>query len=433
MNTITMSHQELSKFEVITKLIEKEITTSCASKKLNLSERQIKRLRKKVKKDGAKGLINLSRGKPSNRKTPDDIRENIEKFLKDKYPDFGPTFATEKLLENHQLVISKETVRLYMVGLGLRKIRGRKTNKEYRAWRPRKESYGEMQQFDGSYHHWFEDRGGEHCLLASIDDATGKITQATFSKNEGVTEVSKFWSEYVQRYGKPTSIYLDRYSTYKVNHASAVDNSELLTQFQAMTKRIGMILITAHSPEAKGRIERLYKTLQDRLVKDMRLLNLSTPEEGNKYLQEVFIPKFNATFSVLAEKAGDAHLKLSPTELENLPSIFSIQKTRVVSNDFCVRFENMWIQLEKIQPTLVCRKDVIVLERRLDDTLQVSLRGKYLNWKLLPERPAKLKEKITALSTAPLIRRTIPTKPAGNHPWRKSNFLFKRKFAIKGK
>lgn len=428
MKTINMTEQDEFRFEAINNLILGKIDVSRAMKMLDLSKRQVKRLRKRVREKGTEGIIHQGRGKKSNRKTPDDLREKTEKLLKEKYPDFGPKFAAEKLRDNHDIVHSKETVRMMMVNLGLRKVKHRKGNGEYRAWRPRKEHFGEMQQFDGSYHKWFEERGGEHCLLASIDDATGRITKAVFAKNEGVKEVSKFWKEYVEEHGKPVSVYLDKFSTYKVNHKNAVDNHELLTQFERMTKRIEIKLITAHSPEAKGRIERLFKTLQDRLVKEMRLLRINDQEEGNRFLKDIFIPAFNKQFGVIPSKEGDVHRPLSVLEKENLPSVFSVQNTRKVSNDFCIRYENQWIQLEKEQPTLVCRKDTVVIEKRIDDTIHLSLREKYLNFKMISRKPERSKEKITALVPAPLIRESMRRIPKKDHPWRKS-FFEKNAFA----
>ncbi len=423
-----MTEQDEFRFETINRLLQKEIDISYTVKALGLSKRQIKRIRMRVRKCGTEGVIHLGRGKTSNRKINEKIQTKIEKFLKEKYSDFGPKFAGEKLSEIHQISVSKETVRTMMIDLKLWKVKSRKTNSEYHAWRPRKEYYGEMEQFDGSYHLWFEDRSGEHCLLASIDDATGHITKAVFAKNEGVIEVSKFWKEYAEEHGKPVSVYLDKFSTYKVNHVNAVDNHELLTQFEQMTRRVGIKLITAHSPEAKGRIERLFKTLQDRLVKEMRLLSISNPEEANKYLKEVFLPKFNKQFGVVPTKEGNVHKQLSVSEKENILALFSIQKTRVVSNDFCIQYENRWIQLEREQTTMVCRKDTIVIENRIDGTLHLKLREKYLNFKILTERPQKLREKITALIPIPIIRESMQRKLKENHPW-KQNYFRKSEFA----
>lgn len=412
-----MTDKDLFRFETINKLIQKNIDIQYAMQTLNLGKRQIKRMRKRIREEGTEGIIHRGRGQPSNRTIVETVRMEATKLLKERYPDFGPTFASEKLLELHNLKLSKETVRTMLISLDLHKVKHRKRNGQYHAWRPRKEYFGEMEQFDGSYHHWFEDRSGEHCLLASIDDATGRITKAVFAQNEGVTAVSTFWKEYVEEHGVPQSIYLDKFSTYKVNHVHAVDNHELLTQFEQMVRRVGITLITAHSPEAKGRIERLFKTLQDRLVKEMRLLGISTPEEGNQFLKEVFIPRFNEQFSVVPVQEGDVHRVLSLSEKETLLAVFSVQKTRVISNDFCIQFENQWIQLDRMQLTLVCRRDTVVIEKRIDGTLQVKLRGVYLQFTLLSTRPEKLREKVTALVSAPLVR--VPHKPKADHPWRK--------------
>ena len=427
MKTIIMTDKDIFRFGVINDLNNNKLSMSQAKVILGLSGRQIKRIRKQVREEGTEGVIHKGRDKIGNRKIPTETREKMEELLTGTYTDFGPTFASEKLLDNHGITISKETVRSIMVEIGLRKVKPRKTNKEYRAWRPRKDHYGEMLQFDGSYHYWFEGRSGEHCLLASIDDATGQITKAVFAKNEGVTEVSKFWKEYAEELGKPVSIYLDKFSTYKVNHVNAVDNHELLTQFEKMTDRVGIELITAHSPQAKGRIERLFETLQDRLVKEMRLLGISTVEEANVYLRDIFLPAFNKKFGVVPTSDGDVHRQLSDTERDNLPSLFSIQHTRVVSNDFCVQYENQWFQLEREQPTTVCRKDTIVIEKRIDDTIHLKLRDKYLNFRILHERPQKLREKITALVPAPLIRVEMQRKVPVNHPWRSPMFRMAKK------
>lgn len=422
MKIITMTDKDTFRFGVINDLNNNKLSMSQVKVMLGLSGRQIKRIRKQVREEGTEGVIHKGRDKIGNRKTDEDTRAKMEELLTETYYDFGPTFASEKLLDNHGITISKESVRSMMIELGLRTVKQRKKNKEYHAWRPRKDHYGEMQQFDGSYHFWFEGRSGEHCLLASIDDATGQITKAVFAKNEGVTEVSKFWKEYTQELGKPVSIYLDKFSTYKVNHVNAVDNHELLTQFEKMTDRVGIELITAHSPEAKGRIERLFKTLQDRLVKEMRLLGISTPEEGNKYLKGDFLPSFNKKFGVVSSADGDVHRQLSDRERENLLSLFSIQNTRVVSNDFCVQYETQWFQLEKEQPTMVCRRDTIVIEKRIDGIIHLKLRDKYLNFIILHERPQKLRGKITALVPAPLIRVEMQRKVSVNHPWRRPIF-----------
>ena len=250
---ITLTMQELQRYEVAQKLIKKQISEKEARKLMRLkSVRQVRRIKQNVIRDGPKGIIHKNRGDRGNRRLKEEFRNQIIEIVKEKYHDFKPTFASEKLLENHNLKINKETLRQLMIKEKLWKPKSRKKPKQRHTWRPRRSNYGEMQQFDGSYHKWFEDRGAETCLLLSIDDATGKITEAKFDKNEGVVAVFNFWLQYFKSNGFPLSIYLDKFSTYKINHASAVDNKDLLTQFQRAMKQVGVETITAHSPEAKG-------------------------------------------------------------------------------------------------------------------------------------------------------------------------------------
>lgn len=413
--------EEQFKHNILKKVIAKEIKPGIAAKQLGVSTRQIRRLKKRVKEEGIKAVVHGLKGKESNHKFADSVKEKTLSLIREKYHDFKPTFASEKLQEIHNLPIKPETARLWMTEAGLWVTRRQKKTGEYRNWRPRKEYFGEMQQFDGSYHFWFEkrflDKKGdpiEVCLLAAIDDATGRITRARFMKNEGVAAVFTFWKGYVQNVGKPLTIYLDKFSTYKINHKAAVDNKELMTQFQRAMQDLGTQLIFAHSPQAKGRIEKLFLTLQDRLVKEMRLAGINTPEEGNKFLEEVFLPKFNNKFSVIAAKDGNVHRSLSEIDKHNLNRIFSVQSTRVVNNDFTIQFKNHWFQLTEVQTTTVRAKERVTVEEWLDGTIHVSLREKHLSYIVLPGRPKKANKNPTLLTTHPLN-----WKPPKDHPWRK--------------
>ncbi len=413
MDKITLTEEELFKFEIITKLIAGSIRIGQAREFLGLSTRQVKRLKRRVVDHGADGAVHGLRGKPAHNRIGQTSIDDASKLLKEKYADFGPTFAAEKLKDIHGITLSKERLRALMIELDLWKPKKKKENGRYRAWRPRKEWQGSLEQFDGSYHHWFEDRSEECCLLASIDDATGTITRAEFGESESVKEVSTFWKEYVKTRGKPLAIYLDKYSTYKINHKNAVDNAELMTQFQRMMKELGIDLITAQSPEAKGRVERLFGTLQDRLVKELRLADISTIPKANAFLA-TYLPKFNAQFGVVAAQEGNMHRSLTETEKENLDAVFSVQSMRRVRNDFTIQFESKWIQLEKIQPCTVLRKDAVLIETRFDGSLHIRFRGKYLTFKILPAKPEKTNERVTAL--VPMK----PWKPSENHPWKKT-------------
>lgn len=413
--------EEQYKHSILSKVIAKEIKPGLAAKQLRISTRQIRRLKNRVKEEGIAAVVHGLKGKEGNNKIADSIKENALFLIRKKYADFKPTLASEKLQEIHNLPVGPETARLWMAEAGLWRTRKQKKTGEYRTWRPRKEYFGEMQQFDGSYHLWFEKRfvdatGApiEVCLLAAIDDATGKITRAKFMRNEGVAAVFTFWKGYVQSIGKPLIIYLDKFSTYKINHKAAVDNKELMTQFQRAMLDLGTELISAHSPQAKGRVEKLFGTLQDRLVKEMRLADINTPEEGNRFLTEVFLPKFNNKFSVVAAKEGNAHRDLSEADNQNLNRIFSVQSTRVVNNDFTIQFKNQWFQLAEVQPTTVRAKERVTIEEWLDGTIHVSLREKYLTYIVLPERPKKTNKQPTILTT-----HELNWKPPKDHPWRK--------------
>jgi len=407
--------KELNRYEIIQKLIQKRISEKEAQKLMNLkSARQVRRVKKRVIKEGAKGAIHRSRGKPGNRKLDDNFVKQAMSVVKEKYSDFKPTFATEKLLENHDIRINKETMRQLMIKEGLWKPKLRKQPRNRHVWRERKANYGEMQQFDGSYHYWLEDRGEELCLLLSVDDATGKITHAKFDKNEGTVAVFNFWLEYFEKHGLPISIYLDKFSTYKINHPSAVDNKELITQFQRAMNQVGVKLISANSPEAKGRVERMNGTLQDRLVKELRLANISTIEKANEFLK-TYIPKFNEQFAVVPKNQADLHRQVSKELNVNLPQIFSIQSQRKVNNDYTIMFKNKFFQLKEKQPTTVFKKDTVTIEEHLDGEIKINLKDHYLNYLVLPERPQKIKD----IPIIALTNRKADYLPPKNHPWRR--------------
>jgi transposase len=420
-----LSRRELSYHEVITRLVAGKLTNRQAAEELNLTIRQVQRLKLRVDKLGAQGLVHKNRGNVPNNKITTEYLEHATELIKENYYDFAPTFATEKLLENHGIKLSKETVRHAMTSVGLWKPRTKKIRAHYRAWRERKECYGDMQQFDGSYHDWFEGRLLNEtnlpitgaCLLASIDDATGKLTKLKFDSSEGIVPVNTFWREYVKSLGKPSKIYLDRGSTYKVNNKHLFDDNTVLTQFERTMEELSIKVIHANSPQGKGRVERLFKTLQDRLVKELRLAGIKTIPEANYFLEKIFIPKFNEKFSVVPKKNNNLHTSLTEAELAKIDNIFSIKTYRKVNNDFTIRFKGKWYQLKEQQPTLVLRKDQILIEEHLDGRLHMKLKNHYLDFTELPERPAKIKMHVTGLT-----KQSQAWKPPMNHPWKKLSF-----------
>lgn len=411
---ISMSQPEIKKYDIIKKLINKEFNGSEAARLLSLTARQIRRLKKRVIKKGAKGLVHGNRGKSGNRSIPKEERKRIVILLHKHYPDFGPTFAAEKLAECHKIKRDKGTIQAIQTAEGLWQPKQKK-KKEYREWRQRKANKGEMIQYDGCYEHWFEERGGESCLLAGIDDADSEVW-AQFDEHEGVEPTFNYWRDYIERFGKPNSIYVDKFSTYSMNHKLAKENPDTLTQFERAMTELNIGVIHAHSPQAKGRVENLFGTLQDRLIKELRLNNISTVREANEFLKKVFLPKFNAKFMVEARAKADLHKKLNQQEKNKLDSIFSRQYERVVKNDFTVSYKKNRYQLEEVQPATICKQDTVTVEERMDKTIYLRLRGKYLNYRLLPKNQKKLNSVKNNLQW--IIPKSTAHVPPADHPWR---------------
>ena len=376
MEYLTMTPKEVNRCGIIKKLLNKEINSPDAARLLKLSLRQTKRLKAKAKQGGLKALIHAGRGKPSNRKIPSKEREAIANIIKRRYHDFKPTFASEKLAQNHNIKRDPKTIRRIMIDEYLWTPK-KKKQKEYHSWRQRKACYGEMLQFDGSYHHWVEDRGPEWCLLAAIDDATGIPVEARFDFNEGVIPVFQFWKEYeVFDYFRYVD---DKFSTYKMNQRAAIENHDTETQFQRAMRQLGIEPITAHSPQAKGRIERLFNTFQDRLVKEMRLTGVKTCEEANAFLEK-YLDKFNAKFAVVAQLEGDMHRPLN--KRIKIDEILSVQTEHVLRNDRTVVHERKLYQV-----TDKTRAQRVVVFEYLNGRMAVKYGQTKLGFKTIDQRP----------------------------------------------
>lgn len=389
-----MSHRDLTRLEVLRRRVRADITQTHAAALVGLSTRQVRRLTRRLERHGAAGLIHGNRGRVSNHRLPEPERTKIIRLLRARYPDFSATFAAEKLAEGHGITRDPKTIRAIQVAAGLATPRRRRAGSEHRQWRQRKAALGDLVQFDGSYHDWLEGRGGvgETCLLAAIDDATGIVLDAKFVADEGVFPVFGFWRGYVERHGVPRSIYLDRFSTYKMTQRVAAENPDLKTQFQRAMEELRCSVIFARSPQAKGRVERLFKTLQDRLVKELRLEGIATIEAANRFLADVFLPKFNARFAVAPASPANLHRALTAKERMRLDAIFARQETRVVRNDWTVSYQTQWYQLTRQQPVTVCKQDTVTVEEHSDGTIRFRLRGKYLNATLLSARAAKVRD-----------------------------------------
>ena len=420
-----LTPEERERYDIINACIEGNLTNAKAAAQLYIKIRQVQNLKAAVKKHGEKGVMHGNRSRVPWNAISAQTKKSVVTFLKRKnHRDFGPTFAMEQLEKQENIILSRESVRTIMVGNDLWGSKKRTGPAIHRQWRERMPLYGELVQFDGSYHDWFE-TGEMTCLLGAVDDATSIIPRAVFDDNEGIHAVFRFWWAYIEAHGRPMAIYLDKFSTYKVNHKNAVDNEELITQFQRAMGELGIKVICANSPEAKGRVERLFGTLQDRLVKEMRLAGIKDRESANRFLKETYIPDHNRRFAVLPRQEGDAHRLLTDELRKRLTAIFSIQSQRAVGNDFTIRFKNQWYQLAAAQPVVIYPNDTVTLEERLDGTIHVRFTEAYLSFKAISKLERVIRPRIKA------ARRTLPQKPAANHPWRKAAKLAAEQSAAK--
>ena len=422
-----MSKKEIGYHDIINRLLRKEINGSEAARLLNLTTRHIRRLKSRVRQSGEASLTHRGRGKKGNRALPDKERAKIVRLLHAHYADFKPTFANEQLARRHHIHRDPKTIRRIMIAEELWKLRSRRAPAVHRQWRERKAHFGEMEQFDGSYEHWFEDRAPECCLLAAVDDATGMITRARFVKDEGVMPVFAFWKEYVQEHGKPGAIYLDKLSTYKLSDDLAKENHDALSQFERAMTDLGIKPIPANSPQAKGRVERLFGTLQDRRIKELRLSGLSAFERANEFLANAFLPRFNKRFEVEPRSRANLHTPLSARERTVLDSVFSRHTPRTVRNDFTVSYKKRWYQLTEGQPVTVRKQERVIIEEHLTGEVKIRHKDHYLAYELIPKGAPKRPAPSWVLAAAaprPASSR-LSVRPAPDHPWRR--FTFGRK------
>jgi len=403
---IMLTQKELKRLKVIQEAITKHITQKEASSLLALSQRQIANLVQRVRKEGDKGIVHRLRGRPSNRKIPEKLKDRVINLYKSKYPDFGPTLASEKLSELDKIHLSRETLRLWLIEKGLWQ-RERKSRK-HRHWRPRCECLGQMEQLDGSHHAWLEDRGPELVLMTYIDDAANRVF-AKFYDYEGTFPAMDSFKRYSQRYGLPQSIYVDKHTTYRSTREQTqeeeLENKFPLSQFERALDELGVDIIHANSPQAKGRVERVLRTFQDRLIKEMRLKGIKTKDAANKFLEE-YLPKFNQRFSLEPINPTNLH-RLLPKTI-TLDKVLSIRTKRALRNDFTIRHNKKLYQILDM-PEGIRTKQVIV-EERLNGRMYINYNGFTLKYKLIDVKPPKPKQPYK-------LRKKYSPPP--DHPWRR--------------
>ena len=386
---LPMSLKQLDKLDVLRRVERGEITQISAAALLGCTDRTIRRKVERLEDEGPSSLAHGLKGRRSNNRMPEKEEKKIAQRLQAKYPDFGPTFASEKLEELHGIFRDPRTVRRIQVGLGLWRPKSVVTPAVHRFFRVRRCSCGELIQFDGSYHDWFEGRGGisEACLLLSVDDATGAIMHAVFAPHEGVLPVMEFWLEYAGIHGIPQAIYLDRFSTYSMNMKTAAENPDTLTQFERAARDVGTQIIHAMSPQAKGRVENKFGTLQDRLVKEMRLRGIATVAEANAFLRKSFIPAYNRRFGKVPTKPGDLHRKPSERELsEILPFIFCRKESRVIQHDFTIPYKKVRLQILPTPRLAIRPTERVDVHEKPDGSLHLFLRAKPVSYHMITNR-----------------------------------------------
>ena len=407
---VEMTKRELGRWQVIQRVLRGELTQALAGGVMGLSERQVRRLLKKVKRRGARGLAHESRGQESPRKMAEEMEDRIAEIIRSKYPDFSPLHASEKLAERHRIEVSREKVRQVMMANGLWKRR--RFRKEVHIWRERKHRLGEMVQMDGSHHDWLGGRGARLVLMGYVDDATGRL-YGHFYDHEGVYPAMDSLRRYIELYGLPLAIYLDKHSTYKTTRQADMDellkDQQAETQFKRTLSELGIQVIHAHSPQAKGRVERVFRTLQDRLVKEMRLAGVKSLEEANRFLDR-YLAKYNRRFAREAMEPGDLHRRLPKSVV--LDDVLCIKGSRTVNEGYVVKWRGRMFVLKK--PSLTLRQQKLTVLERFDGRLALRFKGRDLEYRQVPE--------LKRLAPKPVlvkIRRKPPKyDPPPSHPWR---------------
>jgi transposase len=412
---ITMSRRESKRLHLIHQVLNRRMTQVAAAAVLGLSARQFRRLIKRVRAEGDEGICHRSRGRASNNQIPRRTKDRALRLFTQEYADFNLAHATDKLSAEHGIVISDETLRLWLneAGAPYKKRRVRK----HRQRRERRACFGELVQIDGSHHDWFEGRGPVCVFMGYIDDATN-IVYGRFYDHEGTLPAMDSMKWYIRQYGIPQSVYLDKHTTYKSWAKATIDEQltgqEPLSHFEKSLAALEVEVIHANSPQAKGRVERLFKTLQDRLVREMRLRGIKSIEEANAFL-ETYLPEHNKRFRKEARLAADLHRPaLHSRELDR---ILCIKEERTIKNDYTIAYDGKLYQIE--QQT---RAKKVTVEERLDGSLHITYQSQDLRYRMITTTSAA-KEKPEEV---PLKLDRKPWTPPVDHPWRKP-FLSKQR------
>ena len=405
-----MSQKERVRLIVMEQVKRDELTLVEAHEVLGLSYRQTKRVWRRYRLEGDQGLVHGLRGKPGKRAIASALKQRMLARYEERYPDFGPTLAAE-YLATEGMVVDHETLRRWRLAQGKPRLRRRR--QRHRQWRERKPCFGAMVQLDGSHHDWFEGRGPRCVLMVMVDDATNRVWAQFFQ--EETTHASYDMVEgWTRRYGLPQSLYVDRDSIYRCEGMGTIEEQLAgktpQTQFGRAMEQLSVELILANSPQAKGRVERMNGTLQDRLVKALRLEEISDIQKANEHLRERFLPALNRKFEVQPASAADVHRGV-PRELKQ---ILSWEVQRVVQRDWTVQHDGQWYQLERRHESLALAGKNVIVRRLRNESIQIERQGQKLAWRKLSQRPKRVEKSTT--EKRPMQRAATPRQ---EHPWRR--------------
>lgn len=411
-----MSGKERDTLVVMERVKLGELKMSEAVLVLGISYRQCWRRWGRYLAEGAAGLVHRLRGVSGNRSIGADVRARIIELYCERYDGFGPVLFTEKLEARHQVNVDHETVRRLLIKEGLWKA-SRKRKKRHAAWRARRTHFGELVQMDGSHHRWFEDRGVMCCLMVMIDDATG-IRMSLLAEGETTEAAMKLLWMWIARYGVPQALYTDKKNVFvaseKDQENARLEGREALTQFGRACKRLGIKIVRAHSPQAKGRVERSNGVYQDRLVKELRLEGISDIEEANKLLSGGFDEDLNRRFAIDPQEAADYHRSAPSLDLA---SVFSIEHERMLSAGWTLSFENHIYQLIRVSQNYSPASRKVHVRRYLDGRLHMFYRGEEIGFtEINPTTTTEKKPPPRRRKSAAASGTSLPPSP--NHPWR---------------
>jgi transposase len=403
-----MSQRERDRLKVLHQVQKGQVSQKQAAVQLGLTDRWVRKLLKRVRAEGDRGIVHRLRGRPSNRQLPEAWRERAVARVQESYRDFGPTLAMEYLAKRDRIRVSKETLRKWLIEAGVWKARLRRV-KEVHTWRPRRECRGELVQWDTSEHAWLERRGEEPYLIVMIDDATNRLA-ARFVRHDSTEENLRMLKTYLERWGRPVAFYTDKAGLFRVNRAPTREEQLAgqgpLTQIGRALEELGIEWIPAHSPQAKGRVERCFGTLQDRLVKGLRLAGACTLEQANAYLEQEFLSEWEARFTVEPANSSDAHRPLGREH--DLAAILSVVEERVVTNDYTLRYQGKIYQIARADIRGGRRGAKVRVEKRLDGTVAVRFRDRSLTVSVR-QPPARPKP-------GPAREPVKKTPPVSSHP-----------------